>query len=261
MEINDLKAPETGGLLRSLDAELWVVIAFPIIPEALLDIPQKGIVNLHASLLPSYRGAAPVQWAIINGESVTGLTTFFIDAGVDTGRICLQREVEILPDENAGELSERLSEIGALLVVETVESVERGNAPGIAQDPSMATPAPKLSKSDGELNWDMPATDLVNRIRGLNPWPGSYTFLGEERILVLRARKVEESGIPWQIADAPLPGTIGGFLEDQTPVVAAGDGLGVALLNLQREGRKSGSGADVMRGLHCKGGERFRVKG
>lgn len=261
LEIADLKASDTADSLAALEAELWVVVAFPIIPAALLEIPPRGTVNLHASLLPLYRGAAPVQWALIRGEEVTGLTTFFIDAGVDTGGICLQREVAIEPGENAGELSGRLSTIGADLMLETVDRIEEGTAPRVPQEPALATPAPKLAKGDGELDWEVPARDLVNMIRGLNPWPGSFTFLHGERILVLRAAVVPESEIPWGSGEIPAPGVIGGFLEEGTPVVAAGDGKGVALTELQREGRRPAPGAEVARGMRCEEGDRFGAAG
>ena len=188
MEYGNLKDVETEEQFRSLKTDLWVVVAFPIIPESMLGISPLGIVNLHASLLPRYRGAAPVQWAIIKGESVTGVTTFFIDAGVDTGLICLQREVLIDPDETAGELSERLKYTGAKLMLETIDLVESGEAPRITQDSSVSSPAPKLKKSDGELDWKSGADEVINRIRGLNPWPGSFTHYNQERILVLKAR-------------------------------------------------------------------------
>jgi methionyl-tRNA formyltransferase len=243
--------------MAGLDSDIWVVVAFPIIPAELLDIPPGGTVNLHASLLPRYRGAAPVQWALIHGEESTGLTTFFIDAGVDTGGICLQREVGILPEETAGELSERLSVIGAELMLETLDRVEEGTAPSIPQDPGLATPAPKLRKEDGLLDWSETAVRIVNRVRGMNPWPGSYSFLRGERILVLRARVVEGEALPWSGEDLPGPGAIGDFLEDGTPVVAAGDGVGVALTELQREGRRPAAGAEIIRGMRCEVGDIF----
>ncbi len=259
VEIKDMKSPETEASLRALDAEVWVVVAFPIIPENLLDIPPQGIVNLHASLLPRYRGAAPVQWALIRGETATGITTFFIDADVDTGAICLQREVPIGREETAGELSERLAAIGAGLMVETIDLVGAGTAPRIVQDTQQATPAPKLSKADGELDWRLPAEEVVNRVRGLNPWPGGYTHIGQERILVLRVRRMVEEKVVSETVESPPPGTVWGFLEDGSPVVVAGDGEAVALLELQRAGKRAVAGAELARGLHWKGGEKFRL--
>jgi methionyl-tRNA formyltransferase len=257
IEIDDLKDPEAANTLKGLGAELWVVVAFPIIPDALLEIPLLGTVNLHASLLPRYRGAAPIQWALIEGASVTGVTTFFIDAGVDTGAICLQRETEIETEETAGELSERLSGLGAQLMLETLNRIEKGDAPRLPQDDAAAIRAPKLTKEDGALDWTLAGADLVNRIRGLNPWPGCYTGTEKGRLLLHRARLCGSEAIPW--SGEMAPGTVGGFLEDGTPVVAAGDGSGVALLEIQREGRRSSTGAEVARGLRWKGGERLRT--
>lgn len=258
VEVEDLHAPQSGAALRALAADLWVVVAFPILPDELLEIPPLGTINLHASLLPRYRGAAPVQWALINGESITGVTTFFIDAGVDTGAICLQRELAIEPEETAGELSERLALAGAELMLETVERIEAGDAPRIPQDEGLATRAPRLRKEDGALDWQGAGRDLTNRIRGLNPWPGCYTEAGGIRLLVHRARYVDRSRRPWR--EPLVPGTVGGFLEDGTPVVAAGDGTGVALLELQREGKRIAGGAEVARGLRWKGGERLGAR-
>ncbi len=257
VEIDDLNAPGTASRLQALNAEIWVVVAFPIIPAELLAIPPAGTVNLHASLLPRYRGAAPVQRAIMDGVEVTGVTTFFIDAGVDTGAVCLQREVAIGPAENAGDLSARLADLGAGLLVETLDLVAAGTAPRQPQDPALATPAPRLTKEEGELDWNQPARRVVNRIRGLTPWPGAFTFFGPERLMVHAARPVEGMELPWPAEGAPEPGTLGGFLTDGTPVVSTADGTGVALLRLQRESRSAASGAAVIRGLRCKGGERF----
>ncbi len=257
LEYGNLKDVETEEQFRSLKTDLWVVVAFPIIPESLLGIPPLGVVNLHASLLPRYRGAAPVQWAIIKGESVTGVTTFFIDAGVDTGLICLQREVSIDPDETAGELSERLKYTGAKLMLETVDLVESGEAPRIAQDTSVSSPAPKLNKSDGELDWNLGADEVINRIRGLNPWPGSFTHYNRERILVLKARALlDTDDFQGETANLP-PGSIAGFLKDGTPLVVAGDRRLIVMLQLQRAGRQPAGAADVARGLRMENGDMF----
>jgi methionyl-tRNA formyltransferase len=253
VEVDDLKEPETRDRLAALAAECWVVVAFPILPPALLAIPPRGIVNLHASLLPRYRGAAPVQWALIRGERVTGVTTFFIDAGIDTGAICLQREVAIEPEENAGELAGRLARVGAALMVETLDRMEEGTAPRITQDPARSTPAPKLEKEAGLLDWTRPAADLVNRVRGLNPWPGTWTYFGEERILVRRARRADALGENLK----EEPGTVAAFLESGDPVVAAGDGSGIVLVEVQRAGRRPATGSELARGLRWRGGERL----
>jgi len=257
VEIGDLHGYDTLERLTGIEAELWVVVAFPIIPSELLIIPPAGAVNLHASLLPKYRGAAPIQWAIINGERTTGVTTFFIDTGIDTGGICLQREVGIEPDENAEALSLRLADTGARLMLETVDLVASGTAPRVSQDIALATAAPGLTKDDGRIDWEMAAEDIRNRIRGLHPWPGSYSSIRGERILVLKARITTDREQPWDEEMKPAPGTLAGFLSDGAPVVSTGDGQGVVLLEIQREGRRPGDGAAVMRGLRCEAGERF----
>jgi len=261
VEIADLRAEETIGLLTALGADLWVVVAFPIIPSGLLGVPPAGTINLHASLLPRYRGAAPAQWAIINGETTTGVTTFFIDAGVDTGGICLQREVEIEADENAAQLLERLADHGASLMLETVELTAAGRAPRTPQDQTLATPAPSFTREDGLIDWNLPAEALRNRIRGLQPWPGTYSSIHGERILVLKARQLITGETPWEEGAAPPPGTLAGFLTGGQPVVATGEGGGLVLLEIQREGRRSGDGASVMRGLRSEPGDRFGDEG
>ncbi len=257
VEIDDLSSAAAAEALAALEAEIWAVVAFPIIPGELLTIPPAGTVNLHASLLPRYRGAAPVQWALINGEETTGVTTFFIDAGIDTGAICLQREVAIAPGENAGDLSARLARLGAALLLETLDRVEAGTAPRRPQNTALATPAPRLQKNDGEIDWTLPAAAIANRIRGLTPWPGAFTFLETERLMVLQARVISAEQLPWERDQLLRPGTLGGFDDDGTPVVSAGDGSGVALVSLQRESRSAAPGADVIRGLRCECGECF----
>lgn len=255
VEVGDLKAGSTRERLSGLDAECWVVVAFPILPAPLLDVPPRGIINLHASLLPAYRGAAPVQWALINGEQVTGVTTFFIDAGVDTGALCLQREVPIEPEEDAGELAERLARVGAGLMLETLDRVAAGDEPRLRQDPALVTPAPRLSKEDGEIDWERPAVEVVNRIRGLNPWPGTWTWLAGERLIIRRVRTAAPSspGTP--------AGTVTGRDAGGYPVVAAGDGGGVVILEAQRAGRRPMGGEELARGLHWQGGERLGEAG
>ena len=257
VEIDSLESAAAAEELRALEADIWAVVAFPIIPDSLLSIPPAGTVNLHASLLPRYRGAAPVQWALINGEEVTGVTTFFIDAGIDTGAICLQREIAIDPRENAGDLSARLARHGAELLVETLDRVEAGTAERRPQDDALATPAPRLKKSDGLLDWHEPADRIVNRVRGLTPWPGAYTFLNAERMVVISARRISSGEVPWEEGAAPAPGTLAGYLVDGTPIVSTGSGEGIALLYLQRESRAAAPGADVIRGMHCECGECF----
>jgi methionyl-tRNA formyltransferase len=176
-----IKSDEAYEHIRRIAPDVVVSIAYgQIIPPRLLEIPRLGWINLHASLLPKYRGAAPINWAIINGETTTGLTTMRIDAGLDTGPTLLTYATDIGPDETAPELSARLAEAGAPLVVETLRQLERSELTPLPQDNSQATHAPPLRKSDGRMNWSLDAKTLYARIRGLDPWPGAFsTFRGK----------------------------------------------------------------------------------
>ncbi|MBP6978765.1 MAG: methionyl-tRNA formyltransferase [Bacteroidales bacterium] len=175
------------GQLRDLQPDLQIVVAFRILPEIIWKLPPRGTFNLHASLLPQYRGAAPIQWALINGEHETGVTTFFLDKGMDTGKILLQEKVQIHPDETAGELHDRLMETGSLLVLQTVKLIETGHYQILDQsarnpDHQLLRKAPKIRKEDCRLDWNGDSLSLYNRIRGLSPVPGAYTiFEGANR--------------------------------------------------------------------------------
>jgi len=183
-----MKDPSFLETLKSWAPDLIAVTAFGrILPPVVLDLPPKGCVNVHGSLLPKYRGAAPIQWAIINGETETGITTMLMDPGMDTGPVLLQETVPILPMETAGELAARLAPIGGRLLVKTISGLKNGTLAPVPQDHSRATLAPLLKKEDGMLRWDEEATALANRIRGLTPWPGAYTFYGDERWQIWRA--------------------------------------------------------------------------
>jgi methionyl-tRNA formyltransferase len=180
------------GTLKSLNADLFLVVAFRMLPEAVWNIPAKGTVNLHASLLPDYRGAAPINHAVINGETVTGVTTFIINNKMDTGNILLQRKVEIGSDETVGELHDRLMITGASLLLETVEKIESGRVKPFPQ-PEMPDvhPAPKLFRETCEIDWNLPAKRIVNLIRGLSPYPGAWCELKNDakslQIKILKA--------------------------------------------------------------------------
>jgi methionyl-tRNA formyltransferase len=180
-----MKQPEFLKELEQWKPDVIVVTAFGrILPKIILHLPPRGCLNVHASLLPRYRGAAPIQWAIINGESETGLTTMLMDEGMDTGAILLQEPVPIDPEETAGELSVRLAHIGGRLLIETLRGWTSQKITPIAQDGSKATMAPLLKKEDGNLPWNRKALEIANRIRGLSPWPGAYTFCQEERLTI-----------------------------------------------------------------------------
>lgn len=171
-----IKTPEFTETLRALKPEAMVVVAFgQLLSQEILDISPCGCINVHASLLPKYRGAAPINWCIINGEQTTGVTTMFMDKGLDTGDMILKRELEISKNETAGELHDRLMLLGASVLSETMELIEKGNAPRIQQDNNLATYAPIMEKSLGSIDWTKPAQEIKNLIRGTYPWPGAYS--------------------------------------------------------------------------------------
>jgi methionyl-tRNA formyltransferase len=181
LQPENLKSEDFISQIRALNADLQVVVAFRILPEVVWAMPKLGTFNLHASLLPDYRGAAPINWAIINGETVTGVTTFFIDHNIDTGRIIFQEKVGIGPDENAGELHDRLMKAGAALVIKTIYAIERGDCKPVEQS-ALATgkeikAAPKIYKEDCKINWSDNIRNIYNFIRGLSPYPAAWTEL------------------------------------------------------------------------------------
>lgn len=226
--------------LRALKPDLCVTAAFgQILSQEILDIPVYGTVNVHSSLLPKYRGSSPINWAIICGEEKTGVTTMMTDKGMDTGDILLQKEVDILPGETAGELTERLAEIGAELLVETIGQIEKGICPRIPQNHEQMSYYPMLKKEMGLVDWGMTADDIVCRIRGLSPWPGTYTFIGGEMLKI------------WQgAAEACTEGEPGDILEADGKkglLIKAGEGA-VRITELQAQGGKRMKAADYLRG-------------
>src|SRR5712664_2985358 len=244
-----MRAPEVQELLQSYSPDFIVIIAYgQIIPARLLTIPKFGWINLHASLLPKYRGAAPINWAIVNGETRTGLTTMRIDAGMDTGDILLQRELEIGAIETAPELAARLSEAGAPLMAETLRGLAAGKITPRPQDHSQATLAPMLKRDDGRIDWTRTAQEIYNRMRGFVPWPGAYTsFRGQTRHL--RSEPVSNE------KRDTAPGTL--LLEDGDLCVVSGGATVLRLLAVKLEGRKFVSALEFANGARLKSGERF----
>jgi methionyl-tRNA formyltransferase len=240
--------------VAALAPGLIAVVAYgQILRPALLALPPLGCVNVHGSVLPELRGAAPIQWAVIRGYQETGVTTMFIDPGMDTGDLLLQATEPICPADTAGSLAERLAPVGAALLVETVRRIERGEACRQPQDPERATYAPLLRKEDGLIDWSAPAAAIRNRIHGCNPAPGAYTYREGRLLKLWRAEALPETALP-----APLPpGTVaaapGGDLR-----VAAGTGL-VRLLELQPESRARLSGAEFRRGYQVQAGEHWNA--
>jgi methionyl-tRNA formyltransferase len=243
-----MKDPAFLEALRSWQADLIAVAAYGrILPPMILQMPPKGCINVHASLLPKYRGAGPIQWAIINGEHETGITTMLMDEGMDTGAILLQERMVIEPDDTAGTLSERLAQLGGTLLIETLRRLKAGTVTPRPQEPSRATLAPLLSKEDGWINWKAPASEIVNRIRGMTPWPGAYTSAGQERWIVWRAVVVDDQ------ACAQSPGTLL-VASRESLIVATGKGR-LSITELQPAGGRRLTVAQYMAGHRLAPGQ------
>ena len=242
-----LRDPEWPARLRALRADVAVVVAFgQILPQAVLDAPAQGSINVHASLLPRYRGAAPIAWAIIRGETETGITTFKMDAGMDTGPTLLREATPIGAEETAGELAERLARTGAEVLLRTLDAL--GTLAPAPQDPSAATLAPRLKKEDGWLRLGEPARALANRVRGVNPWPGAAVMTPAGRLLVWRAVPVPHrtTADPGTLV-ATGPGAVG---------LATGDGL-LLPIEVQPDSKKAMAWEDFLRGARISAGARF----
>jgi methionyl-tRNA formyltransferase len=240
-----LRDPEWPERLAALGADVAVVVAFgQILPKAVLDAPARGSINIHASLLPRYRGAAPIQWAIIRGETETGITTFQMDAGMDTGDVLLMRPTPIGPEETSGDLFARLAPLGAELILETLARL--GSITPRPQDHAAATLAPRLKKGDGAIDWTKDARAIVNLVRGCNSWPGATTTTPAGALTVWRARVVT--------TPAGAPGTL--VAHDDTLAIACGAGL-VLPVDVQPENRKTMRWSDWLRGARLRGGDRL----
>lgn len=245
-----LKDPAARTYLERFHPDAIVVVAYGhIIPPWMIELPRLGCINLHASLLPRYRGAAPVPWAIIRGESKTGVTTMKMDAGLDTGDILLARETEIGGQDTTESVSARLSELGAGLMVETLRRLERGEIQPRPQNAALATLAPMLTKEDGRVDWSLPATEIVRRVRGLRPWPGAYTsFRGRQ--LHLWAATPGEAPAP----EGAAPGTL---LASRGKLwIVSGGGTLLEVRELQLEGRKRMAARDFLNGVRLAAAEK-----
>ncbi|MGH9780097.1 MAG: methionyl-tRNA formyltransferase, partial [Candidatus Acidiferrales bacterium] len=247
-----LKGEAGRALLERYRPDTVVIVGYgQLIPADLLKIPKHGWINLHASLLPKYRGAAPVQWALINGETTTGVTTMRIDAGLDTGPILLQRETPITDNDTAATLAARLAELGVGLMMETLRGLEAGTVKPKPQDNSRASKAPLLKKEHGRLDWSLPARALFNLIRGLVPWPGAFTNFRGQLLHIWRAAEAAPEGV----AQAPAPGTL--LVEKHALYVACRESTWLRLEELQPANRKRMTAADFLNGFHVQPGERF----
>ncbi|MDT3777127.1 methionyl-tRNA formyltransferase [Nitrospira sp. MA-1] len=255
-----MKDPKLMETLRAWEPDLVVVAAFGrILPKTILELPPKGCLNVHGSLLPKYRGAAPIQWAVIDGEAETGITIMLMDEGMDTGAILQQEVISIGQDETSGELASRMAEIGGALLVRTLRGWVAGTVTPSAQDDSAATLAPILTKEDGLMSWGQSARCLANRIRGLSPWPGVYTFLEGERWGIWKVQiEDQESGILHTTHDAPqAPGTITAITK-QSIRVQTGQGS-LHLLEVQPENKKRMHVSDYLAGHRITLGMTFSM--
>ncbi len=230
---------ESVELLKSLDADVFVTAAFgQILSQAILDIPRLGCVNVHPSLLPRHRGSAPINWAILQGDAVTGVSTMMMARGVDSGDVLLQTEQPMLPGETAGEMTERLSHVGAALLAETLRRLESGTITRTPQDESQMTYDPMLNKDMGRVDWQRSAVEIVNQIHGLNPWPGVSVPWAGGRLKLHRAKVAEGEGAPGEVLRAD---------PKQGLVVASGEGA-VEIVQLQAPGGKAMLARDYLRG-------------
>lgn len=232
--------PENIEQIRAWQPDIMVVVAFgQLLKKELLQLPPLGVINIHASLLPAYRGAAPIHWAIIRGEKKTGVTTMYIDEGMDTGNIILQKEVPIGPDDDTGTIHDFLSQEGAQLLLRTLEAIEAGTAPSIAQDEALASYAPLLKKEDELLDWSKSSRALHDHIRGMAPWPVAYTLLDGKRLKIWRSafREGAKHEQPGQVLEIGRDGIW----------VACGEGE-LMIRDLQPEGKKIMAAIDMARG-------------
>jgi methionyl-tRNA formyltransferase len=232
--------PESLAWIQSHEPDYMAIVAYgQILKPALLELPRKACVNVHTSLLPAYRGAAPIQWAVANGETETGVSTMLVSPELDAGDILLQTRVAIGPEDTAGTLHERLALVGADLLVETLARMDRGDIEAQPQDEASVSYAPRLKKRDGEIDWTLGAAGIYNRVRGFHPWPGCFTGLpgGQARLKIHRVRVESNEGNPGEVIDCSGEG----------PLVAAGS-ASVRLLEVQPEGRKPMSGAAYLVG-------------
>ncbi len=250
MTAEDVNSSESEAALASLKPDVIVVVAFgQILKKNILTLPPRGCVNVHASLLPRYRGAAPIQWAILKGEKVTGVTVISMNERLDAGDILGQKQVDIEEDDTAGTLHDRLATAGGEILAHVLDGMEKGNVLHQKQDDALATFAPKLRREDGRIEWGLSAADLHLRVRAFNPWPGCFAAApdGEGNVKIWRTRTEAGTGQPGEILE----------ISDEGPLVATGDGA-LRLLEVQPEGKKRMDGASYVRGRRLAAGMRFR---
>lgn len=246
------KDPELVEKLKKLEPDAFIMVAFgQILSKELLDIPKIGTINLHSSLLPAYRGANPIQWAVINGDKISGITTMLSDPGVDTGAMLLKKEIEIPDDMDAAELSEIMAHTGPEMLYESLMRLADKSITPVAQDDSLATYAPKLSKEDGNINWNRKAIEIHNQIRGMKPWPSAYTCFKGNQI------KINQSFVNnKEMINQVKTGEIIGIMDSGIGVVT-GDGI-LIIKQLQPAGKKAMDAASWYNGARIQKGELFQ---
>ena len=242
LEVEELKSVEFKQRLSTLHADLFVVVAFRVLPKHILEIPRIGSINLHASLLPKYRGAAPIHWAVMRGEDKTGCTIFFLDEKVDTGKIILQRETKIGSDENTGEVYNRLMHIGSEALLEAVNLIGEGNVDTKPQNDTLATPAPKLFKEHCHIDFNQPAEIIHNKIRGLSPFPTAFALLNGDKINVYKAK----------ISTNVFTDVGKILIKDEKLLVGCKEGA-IELLEIQPPGKKRMQVSDFLKGNSVEG--------
>ena len=246
-----VRAPEFIDVMRELAPDLIVVVAFSqILPKALLEIPRHGCINVHASLLPRYRGAAPINRCVIDGVTETGVTTMLMDVGLDTGDMLLKKTTAIGPDEDAQALHDRLALIGADVLAETLDLLAAGRLIPEKQDDQHTSYAPMLKKEEGLIDWDREPQTIRNMVRGLTPWPGAYTFIDGKTLKIYRCRATGGSGVPGTVLQA-----------DRSGLVVACRGGGLLIEELQLEGKKRLSARDFLAGYNIKPGAVLEKRG
>ncbi|MEO8399334.1 MAG: methionyl-tRNA formyltransferase [Ignavibacteriaceae bacterium] len=227
--------------LNQIGADLFVVVAFKILPKEVFSIPSKGSFNLHGSLLPKYRGAAPIQWALIKGEKETGVTTFKLEEKVDTGNIYLQKKIKINDDDNFGTLHDKLSELGAQTVFETVNKIEKGNYKLLQQNNSEATPAPKITKEICEIDWNKSAEEIHNLVRGLSPYPGAFFKYKDKILKIYKTEVVYSSNIkPFE------------FRQNKSELIIGCGENSLKILEIQQEGKRRMEIQEFLKGFNFK---------
>ena len=245
-----IKRPEAVAELKKFPADVFVVAAFgQILSEEILTMPKYGCINIHASLLPKYRGAAPIQWCIVDGEKETGVTIMQMDAGIDTGDILFTKKVEITDEETGGSLFDKLSQAGAELIVEALPKIEAGEVHPVKQDEALSNYARMLKKEDGQINWKRPAEEIGRQVRGMDPWPSAYTYYKGKQFKIWKAQAVDGG------TEGLQPGTIA-QIEKQGIWIACGSGM-LQVTEAQLEGKKRMSAADLMNGRSLEMNERL----